>query len=98
MFVVVTKTHFADRQKLAVMEMSNDAIEIAKQQPGFIGIRIHLAHEANHTLTYWEWETQEDHLNCMSSADWGSWNPKWEAMLADGVTFELDTYEVVAQA
>lgn len=96
MFVVLTRTHFADAQKDTVIDMSKDAVDIAKRQPGFIGIRIHLAHGAQHTMTYWEWETEQDHLNCMGSADWAQWNPKWQDLLANGVQFDLETYDVVA--
>jgi len=98
MFVVLTKTHFKDHHRDAVMEMSDQAVGIAKVQSGFVDIRVHVAHEDNHTMTYWVWETEQDHLNCMTSPDWSDWNPKWEALLGDGVEFELNTYDVLAVA
>ena len=97
MFVVMTKTLFAPEHKAAIVGMSDMAVRIASRQPGFKGIRVHLAHDDSHTMTYWRWESEQAHLDCMSSPDWEDWNPRWAALLAEGVEFELDTYEVLAE-
>ncbi|NKC01789.1 MAG: hypothetical protein GKR90_25270 [Pseudomonadales bacterium] len=98
MFVVLTKIQFAPEQKETVVELSRDSAEIAKQQPGFIGIRTHLAHGDNHSMTYWEWETEQDHLNCTTSDDWAEYTPKWQALMENGAKFELDTYDLVVSS
>ncbi len=98
MFKVVTRTHFPAKHKEAILAMSRDAIEIAKKQPGFESIRIHLSTDGTHTLTYWEWATEQDHLNCTQSPDWGDWNPKWTALMSDGASFDIGTYGVFASS
>ncbi len=98
MFVVVTRTHFAPQQKEALVNLSKGAVDIASRQPGFIAMRVHLAHDATHTLTYWEWASEADHLNCTTSADWAPWTPEWEAFLAAGASFDIATYDVIASA
>ena len=98
MFKVVTRTHFPADKRDEVLELSRAAIEIARKQPGFQGMRVHLASDGSHTLTYWEWATEADHLACMESPDWSEWNGRWEANLADGMSFDLQTYEVFASA
>ncbi len=98
MFKVVTRTHFSPAQRETVLEMSKQAIEIARRQPGFQGMRVHLATDGSHTLTLWEWATEADHVACTRSPDWADWNPAWEKLMAEGASFDLATYEVFATA
>lgn len=98
MYIVVTRTHFTDDTKDEALAMTDGAMEIASRLPGFVSMRVHLAQDESHMMTYWVWESEQDHLNCMNSTDWSDWNPKWEAMMTKGVTFDLDTYSLLAEA
>ena len=97
MFYVVTRTHFSQERKQEVLDLSHKAVAIAGKQPGFVSMRVHLAEDGSHTLTYWEWETEEDHIACMGSDDWAPWNPKWQALLESDVSFDLATYQAIAE-
>ncbi|WP_419913206.1 antibiotic biosynthesis monooxygenase family protein [Hoeflea sp.] len=97
MFYVVTHTRFSAEQRKDVLDLSQKAVEIAKEQPGFVSIRVHLAEDGSHTMTYWEWETERDHIACMGSDDWAPWNPKWQALLESGVSFDIATYKAIAE-
>lgn len=42
------------------------------------------------TLSIFEWESVDDHENCMNSGDWTELNPHWESfMQTEGVQFEF---------
>ncbi len=97
MFYVVTRTHFSPAHRKDVLGLSHEAVAIAKKQPGFVSMRVHLASDDSHTLTYWVWRSERDHQACMASDDWAPWNPQWQALLESGVDFDLATYESIAE-
>lgn len=98
MYIVITRTHFSADTKQDTLAMTDGAIEIASKQRGLISMRVHLAEDQSHMMTYWAWESEQDHLNCMNSDDWSEWNPRWESLIEKGVSFDLQPYSVLAEA
>ncbi|MEO1050286.1 MAG: antibiotic biosynthesis monooxygenase [Bacteroidota bacterium] len=95
-FIVLTRTFFEASIKEEVMEMAHQSLPIFKAQKGLISIKMHLDSEGKHTMTYFEWETQEDHEACTQSPDFGEWNTKWGELMASGkLTWDLNAYEII---
>ncbi len=97
MYFVITRTHFTDTTKEQALAMTDSAVKIASNQSGLIVMRMHLAQDESHMMTYWVWESEQDHLNCMNSEDWDTWNPQWQSLMEKGVTFDLHSYSLLAE-
>lgn len=99
-FIVLTKTYFKPEQKETVLTLAERSLPIFKAQKGFISLRFHLSKDHSHCMTYLEWTSEEAHLACMDSEDWGPFRKEWDSLLNKGGStgFELNTYEVLNKA
>ncbi len=96
MFVVVTRSTFSPDVETEVLTLANKSVPVAKRQPGFIDMVVHINHAHTQLMTYWKWARREDHEACMASDDWTAFMPSWESLIADGkLHFDLETYEVL---
>ena len=94
MFVVVTRSTFSRDIEGEVLALAKRSVPIAKTQPGFVDIVVHINHDRTQIMTYWKWERREDHEACMASDDWLALMPGWEKLIADGkLQFDMDIYE-----
>lgn len=95
-FIVITRTFFDEDTKDKVFEISKNSMLIFKKQPGLIKIRMHVEHEQQQTLTYFEWESKEAHEACMQSPDFADWGVAWNELVNSGkIRWELNTYEIL---
>ena len=95
-FIVITRTFFDEDTKDKVFEISKNSLPIFKKQPGLIKIRMHVEHEQQQTLTYFEWESREAHEACMQSPDFADWGMAWDELVKTGkIRWELNTYEIL---
>ena len=96
MFVALTKMGFDPDVADEVKALALAARPIAERQPGIISFTQHVASDGNHIMTYWLWQSEQDHLNCMASEDWADFTPRWQKLTDAGkITFTLDTYTVL---
>lgn len=94
MFIVLTRSTFSPDVEDEVLALAKRSAPIAKAQPGFVDMIVHINHDRTQLMTYWKWERREDHEACMASEDWAAFMPGWEKLIADGkLQFDLDTYE-----
>ena len=79
-----------------VLALAKQSGPIARSQPGLNSMTMHINHDGTQLMTYWNWESQKHHVDCMASDDWMAFMPKWEALMeADKLEFDLNTYEVL---
>ena len=76
-------------------EISMEWVPFFANQPGFISQTNHRSHDDTKFITYLQWETEQDHLNCKNSGDM---DPESDFMklLTSGKIRMIDrTYDVV---
>ncbi len=96
MFAVITKMGFKPDVADEVMDLTKAARPVAKRQPGIISFAQHVASDNSHVMTYWLWQSEQDHVDCLASDDWSGFMPHWQKLIDTGkITFTLDTYEVL---
>ncbi|QDT97803.1 antibiotic biosynthesis monooxygenase family protein [Gimesia aquarii] len=96
-FVAISKVKYPDSLKEEIHNIGLQMVPIAKQQPGFISIRFHQAHESNVTMMYWEWESKSNHDSCMASDAWADIMEQSKPVFeAEGTKFSIETYERLA--
>jgi quinol monooxygenase YgiN len=95
-FVVVTQLTYEPGLKNRVMELINNSFPVFRRQEGLISITIHHHLHEPKTMSYLVWESEEDHLNCIKSADFTSAMSSWDQLIQNGqAQFELNTYSVI---
>ena len=93
MFVAVTKLDFDPSLKEDMIALAKETAPIFRAQKGNRGVWAHLSADGCQTMMYLLWETEEDHLACMQSADFAATNPAFEGLMKSGqVAFTLNTY------
>ena len=96
MFIVLTRSTFSPDVKEDVLALAKQSGPIARSQPGLNSMTMHINHDGTQLMTYWNWESQKHHEDCMASDDWMAFMPKWEALMEAGkLEFDLNTYEVL---
>ena len=71
-------------------DLTDRSIPIFEAQQGFMQMEVKKDANDGGTLTIFQWESLEDHENCMKSADWEGINPEWQAFLGqEDVIFEI---------
>lgn len=96
MFVVVTRSTFSPDGETEILALAKKSVPIAKRQPGFVDMIVHINHGRTQLMTYWKWECRDDHEACMASDDWAAFMPSWEKLISDDkLQFDIETYEVL---
>lgn len=93
-FVAISKIQYPADLKEAIYAVGKNMIPIAKRQPGFISIAFHQSVNKNETMMYWEWASEQDHLNCMKSDDWRAIMDLSTSLFhSEGVELSIESYE-----
>lgn len=96
MFIVVTRSTFSPDVEAEVLALAIKSVPIAKRQPGFIDMIVHINHARTQLMTYWKWDNGEAHEACMASDDWQAFMPSWDELISDGkLRFDFDSYEML---
>ncbi len=96
MFIVVTRSTFSPDVETEVLALAKKSVPIAKKQSGFVEMVVHINHSRTQLMTYWKWESREDHEACMASDDWMAFMPSWERLISDDkLHFNLETFEML---
>lgn len=96
-FIVITRTQFVDAVGQEDLDLLLASLPIFEKQPGLISIRMHIAEDRSHTMSYMEWRSRADHEACMTSPDFAEFQPRWMGLLASGrAKFEISTYQPLA--
>ncbi|CAM2063760.1 Antibiotic biosynthesis monooxygenase [Sulfidibacter corallicola] len=96
MFIAITKTYFDPEIKDRISKMTEESATLVRSLKGFVSRRTHLATDGSHFMTYWEWQTKEDHEACMTHPGWAEFNREWGELTESGkLRFELKTYETI---
>ncbi len=96
-FIVITHTHFVGPVGNEDLELLLASLPIFEKQPGLVSIRMHIAEDRSHTMSYMEWRSRADHEACMTSPDFADFQPRWSGLLSSGrATFKIDTYQPLA--
>ncbi len=93
---VIVQLGFDPELKARVLELSKLNLPIFAKQKGFISGTAHLSADEKSLLTYLQWETVEDHLNCMKSQDFDveEGRAMTELIESGKVKFEVNVYSV----
>lgn len=95
-FIVVTRTKFDSSVREQLLELAHRSRPIFLKQPGCLSYITHMNTDLTETMTYMEWATEEDHINCMKSQDFADVNPHWQALFESGnASIEFGTYTVL---
>lgn len=94
-FTVYTSLKFDESLKDRIVGYNDKCKPILQKLPGFISQTFHISHDGTQTFSYFQWETQEDHENCMKDPSWAPLAEEWEELIGSGqVHFDMQTYQV----
>lgn len=95
-FVVVTQLSYEPEMKEHVLQLLYDSFPVYKNQEGLVSITMHHHEHEPMIMIYFVWDTEDDYLNCMNSADFASTQFAWKDLIKTGkARFELNTYAVI---
>ncbi len=95
-FIVVTKTTFDPEVQDELLEVVRQSKPIFEKQPGCRSFVTHLSQDETHIMTYMEWASEQDHLNCMKSPDFNETNGVWQKLFDSGkAKLEFSIYRAI---
>lgn len=78
-----------------IYEITQTNLAIFEKQKGFISAAVHRDIEQHTQVTYLQWETVQDHYNCMESPDFEGTRDEFFSLVEDGkISMEVKVYEV----
>ena len=92
---VIVHLTFEPELQNKIYEITKTNLDIFEKQKGFISATVHMDTEKQTQVTYLQWETVQDHYNCMQSPDFDGTRDEFFALVEnDKVTMEVKVYEI----
>lgn len=93
---VVVEVGTEPDDQTSVTSMMQGLSPVFARQPGFVSLSLHRSDDGARVMQYIQWQSLEDHFNCMASDDVAKSGGAFMELLSSGkATMDVKVYEVV---
>ena len=92
-YVVVTKVAYPPSLEKQALEAGRRTVEFASSMTGLNSISLHQSTDGNETMMVWEWESQRDCEEGMTSDQWAQHTMALNELIpSDQIEFSFESY------
>lgn len=95
-FVAISKVEYPPHLKNEIEQVGLAMIPIAQAQAGYMNVTFHQSLQRDQTMMIWEWQSADNHADCLNSEQMNQLMKASGALFADpAVSIAIETYEKV---